>query len=57
MAVLLFYFLYWGFGTIHIVKGNAQNFKYKKNYVIYNKNLIERAYNGAETTNKRLYSL
>ena len=40
-----FYFLYWGFGTVHIVKGMQEKFKYKKNYVIYKKNLIENAYN------------
>ena len=31
-AVLLFYFLYWGFGTVHIVNGIQEKFKYKKYY-------------------------
>lgn len=44
-AVLLFYFLYWGFGTVHIVNGIQEKFKYKKYYIIYKKNLIENAYN------------
>ena len=44
-AVLLFYFLYWGFGTVHIVNEMQEEFKYKKYYIIYKKNLIENAYN------------
>ena len=43
--VLLFYFLYWGFGTVHIVNEMQEEFKYKKYYIIYKKNLIENAYN------------
>ena len=43
------FIVYWGFGTVHIVNGMQEKFKYKKYYIIYKKNLIENAYNKLST--------